>query len=181
MKRFQLQLLGILSLVIILSSCSIKVHSTYDKGVDFSKYKTFCWLNGCEFTYTGPTYLNDSLIREKIRESIVAEMNKKGLMQDDDNPDLLIDFHISMENESSIIYHHGGDNVYQFKSFPDQEVIHYLKGTIVIHMVDKVEGRMVWRSEAIGYMDINPDLSEKNIRKGIAIALKNYPPKKSKE
>ncbi len=175
MKQFQL--LGILSLVIIFSSCSVKVHSTYDKSVDFTKYKTFCWLNGCEFTYSGPTYLNDSLLREKIMESIVAEMNKKGLTQNDDNPDLLIDFHISVQNESSIIYHHGNDDIYEFKPFPDQEVINYLKGTIVIHMVDKSEGRMVWRSEAIGYMDLHPDLSEKNIRRGISIALKNFPPK----
>lgn len=170
-----------IGILLLVSSCSVKVHSTYDKSVDFTKYKTFCWLNGCEFTYSGPTYLNDSLLREKIKESIVAEMNKKGLSQNNDNPDLLIDFHISVQNESSIIYHHGNDDVYEFKPFPNQEIINYLKGTIVIHMVDKSEGRMVWRSEAIGYMDVHPDLSEKNIRRGIAIALRKFPPKVTKE
>ncbi|HPI81431.1 MAG TPA: DUF4136 domain-containing protein [Cyclobacteriaceae bacterium] len=169
------------ALAMLTASCSIKVHSTYDRHVDFSKYKTFCWLNGCEFTYTGPTYLNDSLLREKIKEPIVAEMNAKGFTEDNNNPDLLIDFHISVKNESSIIYHRGDDNIYEFKPFPDQEVINYLKGTIVIHMVDKSEGRMVWRSEAIGYMDVHPDLSERNIRKGIAIALKKFPPKPYQE
>jgi hypothetical protein len=86
-----------------------------------------------------------------------------------------------MENETSVVYHHTDDNAYEFKPFPDREIINYLKGTIVIDMVDKSHAKMVWRSEAIGYMDVNPDLSPKNIRKGIAIALKNFPPKEPKD
>jgi len=164
-----------------LSACSVKVHSMFDQSLDFSKYKTFCWLNGCEFTYTGPTYLNDSLLREKIKSAIVSELESKGLSQNDDNPDLLVDFHISVENESSIIYHHYDDGHYNFKPFPEQEVVNYLKGTIIVDLVDKEESRMVWRSEAIGYMDLHPDLSEKNIKKGIKTALKNFPPKPRKQ
>jgi len=175
------QFLGILSLAIIFSSCNVKVNSVYDKTQDFSEYKTFCWLNGCEFAFTGPSYLNDSLIRESIKEAIVAELTSKGLTQDENNPDLLIDFHITVENETSVIYHHTDDNAYEFKPFPNREVINYLKGTIVIDMVDKSKAAMVWRSEAIGYMDINPDLSEKNVRKGIGVTLKNFPPKELKD
>lgn len=175
MRRFILFAL----IVTIFSSCNLKVHSSYDQTQDFAKYKTFCWLNGCEFTYTGPTYLNDSLLREKIKNSIISELNKKGIIQDNDNPDLLIDFHISVENETSIIYHHIDDDISRFIPFPEEEVINFLRGTIVIDMVDKQQGSMVWRSEAIGYMDTHPDLSEKNIRKGIALALKNFPPRSS--
>lgn len=170
-----------IGILLLVSSCNVKVHSTYDKNVDFTKYKTFCWLNGCEFTYSGPTYLNDSLLREKIKESIVAELNAKGITQDDESPDLLIDFHISMENETSVIYHHTDGNVNEFKPLPDREVINYLKGTLIIDMVDKSKSAMVWRSEAIGYMDINPDLSEKNIRRGISLVLKKFPPKEAKD
>ncbi len=173
MKRYYIFAFVLLAL----SGCNVRVHSNFDRAQDFSQYKTFCWLNGCEFTYSGPTYLNDSLLREKIKTSIVAELNEKGLTQDDSDPDLLIDFHITVENESSVIYHRQDDDNYNFKPFAGEEIINYLKGTIVIDMVDKVQGKMVWRSEAIGYMDTHPDLSEKNIRKGISIALKNFPPK----
>jgi len=34
----------------------------------------------------------------------------------------------------------------------------------------------VWQSEAIGYMESNPDFSEENIKKGIKKVLNNYPP-----
>lgn len=167
----------LLFILLVTSACSVKVHSSYDKVTDFTKYKTFCWLNGCEFTYSGPVYLNDSLLREKIKNAIIAEMESKGLKHNENNPDLLLDFHISLENESSIVYHHRDDEIHNFQPMPEQEVINYLKGTIVIDMVDKSEARMVWRSEAIGYMDVHPDLSDKNIKKGIAVTLKNFPPK----
>ena len=157
--------------------CSVKVHTGFDAKHDFSKYKTFCWLAGCEFTYTGPAYLDDSLLRERIKEAITVELGRKGLTKDEDNPDLLVDFHISVQNESSIIYHHQEEDRYYYQPFPEEEVINYLKGTIVIDMVDKPEGHMVWRSEAIGYMEVHPDLSQKNIQKGIRLALRKFPPK----
>lgn len=175
-----MRIFGFLILTLFIASCSVNVHTKHDKTVDFSRYKTFCWLNGCEFTYSGPTYLNDSLLREKIKNAIIAEMNSKGLVHDESNPDLLLDFHISVENESSVVYHHHDEDSYQFKPFAEPEVINYLKGTIVIDMVDKQDAKMVWRSEAIGYMNVHPDLSEKNIRKGIKTTLKNFPPKKLK-
>ncbi|MEQ9591951.1 MAG: DUF4136 domain-containing protein [Cyclobacteriaceae bacterium] len=173
--------LAYLILPLIISSCAVKVHSAYDESVDFTKYKTFCWLNGCEFTFTGPDYLQDEEIREKIKEAIVAELESKGFVNDENNPDLLVDFHISVENETSVIYHHRDDDQYYYQQFPEEEIINYLKGTIVIDIVDKAESKMVWRSESIGYMDVHPDLTDKNIRKGIASTLKDFPPRTAKQ
>ena len=165
----------------VLFGCSVKVHTGSDAKHDFSKYKTFCWLEGCEFTYSGPAYLDDSLLREHIKDAITLELERKGLSKNEDSPDLLVDFHISVKDESSIIYHHQEDDIHYYKPFPQEEVINYLKGTLVIDMVDKSEGHMVWRSEAIGYMDVHPDLSKKNIQKGIRLALKKFPPKEGKK
>jgi hypothetical protein len=45
-------------------------------------------------------------------------------------------------------------------------------------MVDRQRSEVVWQSHAEGYMESIPDLSSKNIRKGISKVLKDYPPKK---
>ncbi len=165
----------------IVSSCSIQVKETYDHQVDFSKYKTFCWMNGCEFKFEGPSYLNDSLLRENLKTSIVRELEQKGLIQNTDNPDLLIGFTITVNDEQAIIYHRSEDSPVYYKPLEsDREIINYLKGSLIIGMADNAESRMVWQSHAIGYMDLNPDLSEKNIRKGIKMVLKNFPPKQPK-
>jgi hypothetical protein len=168
--------LAILLFSVILSGCGVKVNIIQDESVDFSKYKTFCWLEGCEFTYTGPRYLDDSLWRETIKEAIIAELEGKGLVRDENNPDLLIDFHISVQNETSVVYHHIDDQ-YDYNPFPEDEIINYLKETMIMHMMEREQGKMVWKSESIGYMDEHPELTEKNIRKGIALTLKKFPGK----
>ena len=169
--------LAIILFSLVLGSCAVKVNTMQDNSVDFSQYKTFCWLQGCEFTYTGPSYLDDSLLQETIKGAIIAELAEKGIVRDENNPDLLIDFHITVENESSVIYHHI-DESYDYQPLPeiDDEIIHYLKGTMIIDIVDRAQSKMVWRSESINYMDLHPELSEKNIRKGIALTLKKFPP-----
>jgi hypothetical protein len=59
----------------------------------------------------------------------------------------------------------------------DPEELILTKGTIIIHMVDHKTSEVVWQSQALGYLESTPDLSEKNIRRGITKLLKNYPPK----
>jgi Domain of unknown function (DUF4136) len=163
--------------VLLFSGCSISIHNTYDKQVDFSKYKTFCWMSGCEFKINGPAYLKDSLLNEKLKVAILEELSKKGLEQNTDNPDLLVGFTITVKDEQAIVYHPSEDAPVYIKPLEtEKEVINYLKGSLIIGMADNKESRMVWQAEAIGYMETNPDFSEKNIKKGIKKVLKNYPP-----
>lgn len=168
-------------LFLSLSSCAVRVNSLYDPNVVFDNYESFCWLEGCEFTYSGPSYLNDSTLREYIKSSIIENLSSKGLNQNSEDPDLLIDFHIIVENETMVIYHEDEEEDFLYQNEEEsKQYIDYLKGTLIIDIVDKDEGRMIWRSAAIQYMDINPKLTKKNIRKGIARALKDYPPKPPK-
>lgn len=165
-------------LIFLFASCSLKIQNTYDRQVDFSKYKTFCWMSGCEFKFTGPVYLNDSLIRENLKMAIVDELKAKGLTEDPNNPDLLVGFTITVKDEQAIVYHPAEDTPIYIKPLEtEKEVINYLRGSLIIGMADRKESRMVWQSHAVSYMETNPELTEKSIRKGIKTVLKNYPPK----
>jgi Domain of unknown function (DUF4136) len=163
---------------LVLGSCSINVHTKYDKTADFKQYKTFCWMDGCEFKFSGPGYLNDSLLRENLKKAIIEELTAKGLAQNTDNPDLLVGFTITLKDEQSVIYHRSENGPFYKPLDGEREVINYLKGTLIIGLADKKESRIVWESFAIGYLDLNPDFSEKNVRKGIKLVLRDYPPKK---
>ncbi len=163
---------------LLLSSCSINVHTKYDHTIDFKQYKTYCWMDGCEFKFSGPGYLNDSLLRENLKKAIMEELASKGLTQDIDNPDLLVGFTITLKDEQAIIYHRSEDPPFYKPLDSEREVVNYLKGTLIIGMADKRESRIVWESFAIGYLDLTPDFSEKNVKKGIKLVLKDYPPKK---
>jgi Domain of unknown function (DUF4136) len=169
-------------IVLLLAGCRMEIEENYDHSVDFSKYKTFCWMTGCEFKFNGPDYLNDSLLRESLKTSIIKELESKGLKEDTNNPDLLIGFTITLKDEQAVIYHRAEDSpVYYQPLETEREVIDYLKGTLIMGMADRQESKMVWQSEAISYMELNPDFSEKNIRKGIKLVLKNFPPEPEKK
>lgn len=170
-------LLLFFSIVLLMAGCRMEVKETYDHTVDFSKYKTFCWMTGCEFKFNGPKYLGDSLLRESLKTALVEELESKGLKEDTNNPDLLVGFTITVKDEQAIIYHRAEDSpVYYQPLETEREVINYLKGTVIIGMADKQESKMVWQSVAVSYMELNPDFSEKNIHKGIKLVLRNFPP-----
>jgi hypothetical protein len=170
------------SFVLLLAGCRMEVKETYDHSVDFSKYKTFCWMTGCEFKFNGPKYLDDSLLRESLKVALVEELQRKGLKEDPNNPDLLVGFTITVKDEQAVIYHRAEDSpVYYQPLETEREVINYLKGTVIIGMADRQQSKMVWQSVAVSYMELNPDFSEKNIHKGIKLVLKNFPPEPDKK
>jgi Domain of unknown function (DUF4136) len=170
------------SFVLLLAGCRMEVKENYDHTVDFSKYKTFCWMTGCEFKFNGPKYLDDSLLRESLKVALVEELQRKGLKEDPNNPDLLVGFTITVKDEQAVIYHRAEDSpVYYQPLETEREVINYLKGTVIIGMADRQQSKMVWQSVAVSYMELNPDFSEKNIHKGIKLVLKNFPPEPDKK
>jgi hypothetical protein len=177
MKNIYLLLMSVL----LYAGCSVSVKTSFDPKVDFSKYKTFCWMQGCDFKYSGPSYLKDSITTEKLKKAIIDELKEKGFTQNFDKPDLLVAFNVTVKDGETIIYH-------QLEERPDispiSENLHaipYLKGTLVLGMADRSLSKLVWESVAVSYMDITPDASEKNIRKGIKAVLKDFPPKKRTE
>jgi hypothetical protein len=112
-----------------------------------------------------------------LKVAIIDELKDKGLTEDSNNPDLLVGFTITVKDEQAIVYHPTEDTpIYIRPLETEKEVINYLRGSLIIGMADRRESRMVWQSHAISYMETNPALTEKNIRKGIKIVLKNYPP-----
>lgn len=169
--------LRVLILTIVLLAACNPVQTSYNPQTDFTGYSTFCWLQGCEFSVTGPEYLNDSLVQLHIKNAIIANLEQKGLRYTDNNPNLLIDFHVTVESERAIIYHNREEEPYYYRfSWLQPEEVMLTKGTVLIHVVDRARSEVVWQSYAAGYLDPVPDLSEKNIRKGIDRVLKKFPP-----
>lgn len=167
-------------LVFGIAACD-KIQTAYDKDIDFKQYKSFCWLEGCQFTYTGPNYLQDSILQENIKAAIITEMHAKGFRYDPDYPDLLVDFHITIENEKVITYHNREDEPYYYRmTFLTPQEVMLTKGSVLIHMVDRSQSIVVWQSQLLGYLENGPDISERNINRGIRRLLRDFPPDKEK-
>jgi hypothetical protein len=176
MKTTQLVLIWF-AMLLVAASCAVKVRTLQLPNHDFSKYQTFCWLESCEFTFRGPDYLNDSLVRSYMQKAIKSEMKRKGIAFNSDSPDLLMDVQVVMKTDTGYAYHRP-DEVHQFIPFTNREEVLLLKGTFIIDLIDKQQSKMVWRSVAISYFDLYPALTQANVDRAVAAALQQYPPKK---
>jgi len=161
----------------LLSGCAVTVKTLYDHEADFKSYKTFCWMDGCEFEISGPEFLQDSVLRSRIKVAIINELNKKGITQDNNNPDLLVGFNITVKDEKAIIYHRSPDAPFYSPFANDRDVVTYLKGTLVLGMADRAKSKIVWESFAVSYIDLEPDISKDEVVRGIRLVLKKFPPK----
>lgn len=85
------------------------VSSDYDRSADFTKYKTFAWLQ--DKADTANTPYNNDIIRNNIRNYFGQCMSDRGYTVDLDNPGLLLELEITNAKKERQI------NSYQ-SSFP---------------------------------------------------------------
>ena len=178
------KLVKTLGLLLFISGCAVKVNTYYDEKVSFDDYQSFCWFTQCTFTIDGPEYLKkDSAAVEVFKLAIVEELERKGYNYDANDPDFLLHLHIVVEEQEGILsspYSQGDPDQWQ-GSFPFEDWENrpylYLKGSMIIDIADASESRMVWRSDAVEYLDITTDLSDSQLRNGVRKSLKDFPPK----
>lgn len=169
--------------IIFLASCSVKVNTFYDQTAAFETYQTFCWFENCQFTIEGPAYLRkDSATVEIFKTAIVDELERKGFTYDQNNPDFLLHMHIVVEEQEGVItspYSTGDPDdwywVFSKEKWVDQTYV-YLKGSLIIDIADANESRMVWRSDAVEYLDISTDITNSRLKRAIKKTLKKFPP-----
>lgn len=176
----------LLVLSICVMSCSYKVHTLQKPQVDFQSYDSWCWMNSCDPIYQGDAaYFNKKVIDE-IYNSIAFNMHEKGYVQGDENADLIVVFHLKVKQEEVEVATQD-----YFESSPDYignnwireeypELIRYLKGNIVIDVIDGETSEVIWKSSIVGYSGLYETPSRKNIWKNVRRAMKKLPEKSSK-
>lgn len=174
--------IAIFFLTFVLFSCAeYKVKSSKEPNIDFDQYATWCWMNNCNPSFEGPAYIYPKEVMENIVNAIAEEMYNKGYEQQDENSDLLVDFHLVLKADSSV------NTVVHEQTYPlwdnyyDSELYYrYLVGTLIIDIADREKGNIVWRSVTERYLPLNPKISHEEVRKGIKKALKDFPKKQKK-
>lgn len=183
MKRI-LHCLASISLM-VLASCApvFKVHSDYDKKIDFTQYKSFSF-----YGFTDKSSGISELNRNRIISAITNEMKEKGFIDKAENPDLYVNASTIVKEKTQVsntnYYGYGG--VYRpyywgpGYSSGDVNVYSYNEGTLIIDIVDAKKGTLIWTGVGNSEIDVplkNPDEVIPNAVKKI---LAYYPPKQSK-
>lgn len=152
----------------------------FDQAADFAKYKTYKWVD-----IKGAVH-PDQIVDKQIRSTIDSQLAAKGLSKTDgDKAELYISYQIAVSQEKQIDSYNMGGAGWGYgprwgggMQTATTSTINI--GTLILDMYDPGTKQLVWRGRASKTIDANakPDKRQKNLEKGMAKLLKNYPPKK---
>ncbi|SIT87912.1 DUF4136 domain-containing protein [Pontibacter indicus] len=172
-------------LLIGLSGCipSITADSTYDRSVDFQVYRTFALLEPAMANTSADPNLYEPLLDRRMRDAIAAELVKKGMTLDAENPDLLVAYDVSVAQDAATAspdfgyaYWFGYRFNYNTADFQGyRPVAQYTPGTMLIDLISASTNELLWRGVAEGEITVT-QTDESKIRRSIISILSLYPP-----
>ena len=183
-NKFPKLLIGLFALALTSAAHAQKVKVGYDKGTDFSKYKTYTWI---------PPAMPP--VRPTLYAIVVADVDDqlkaKGLQQVDKNGDLTlasaggIEFGINAGAGVPILSTYSGQTpandatLWTGNSGLADMNAPVPVGTLELQFVDRSANKVVWTGTVSDKLDIErKEQSVERINKGIAKLLKAFPPKK---
>lgn len=165
------------------------VSYNFDQQADFTKYKTYKWVAVKDQEKL------DELTVKQINSAIEKQLAAKGLTQaTGDTADLFVAYQVAVTKEKELQtwdsgyamgpgwggryyggYYGGGG-----MSTATTSTIYI--GSVAMDMYDAASKKLVWRGLASKQIDTkaNPEKRQKNLDKGMAKMMKNYPPKVKK-
>ena len=166
------------------SAIAQDVRYNFDKATDFSKFKTYKWIE-----LKDAQKLNN-LAEKQVQAAIDAELAKKGLMRTDKDPaDLYVGYQVAVDQEKQFTsyssdwgygsgWYRGGWYGAPGGGFTTGQTSTIYNGQLAIDMYDSANHDLVWRGVASKTIDTKakPDKRQKNLTKAITKLLKNYPP-----
>ena len=180
------QLLCLLLLLTSFSSClpPITASNMYDRSTNFARYRTFGWYEPTAAGTNANSTQFEPLLDRRVRDAVAAELVKKGIMPDAEDPDVLIAYDVSIPQASDQATAGAGGYSYWFGyryNYITSGISNYRSieaypvGTLVIDLVDATTNQLVWRGSAAGEIDA-AQTEESKIRRSIAAILAQYPP-----
>jgi hypothetical protein len=171
-----------LLVAVVCSAFAQDVRYNFDKNTDFSKFKTYKWVQLKDAQQL------DDLTDKQIKAALDKQLSAKGLTKSDsDHADLYIGYQAAVGQEKQFTSYntgwgygpgwggwHGG--MTSSTTYGQTSTIH--TGQLALDMYDPANHDLVWRGVASKTLDpkAKPDKRQKNLDKTAAKLLKNYPP-----
>jgi Domain of unknown function (DUF4136) len=146
----------------------------YDRGANFTSYKTYAWTRGTELT--------DELNHARVVRAIDGRLAAKGLVRVEPgaDPDVLVAYHASFDTNLRIDGFSTAWGPYGLGSHSGSAWIQeILVGTLVVDLADARRHALVWRGTATSdiHTTDKPEKRDRNIARATEKMFKNYPPK----
>jgi hypothetical protein len=153
-----------------------KVTTDYDKGADFTAYKTFAWIKEPKTT--------DPLMRQRIIEEVNGALAAKGLQLTTGQADLGIAAHTATKEERTLnTFYNGFGGGWRWGGGfggATTRVDTYEVGTLVVDVFDTRTKEALWRGTASKTISDSPQKNAANLNKAVAKMFEKFPPSNRK-
>jgi len=180
-RRFTLKLIRISTicvamLIAVVGSAFAGVKTDYDKGADFSRYKTYSWQ---KVNVKNPLWVS------RIQDAVDSQLSAKGWRRVDEGGDASLVASCTTQTERTLqTFYDGMGGGWGWRRFggggfgsattTEQD---YKEGTLVVDIFDASSKQLLWRGDATGTVNGNPDKQQKNLDKEVQKMFKKFPPK----
>ena len=191
MKRSMNWLVAGIASVFVLASCSSTAHIKKDENADFSRYKTFAWIDKDGEGKNDRNRTND-LTEMKVREAVNKELQKNsGWREVKNKPDVLLSYDVLVERSiqetnnpvysspySRIIYNpytRRYATIYYPSRFMgyDRDERPIKEGTVTISMIDTRTDKTVWQGWTTDEVN-SRNLTDREIQSSVKSIFKKF-------
>ena len=181
---------GYLAVVFLLASCAPTAHIEKDDNADFSRYKTFSWVDK-DGNGEKDRYSSNDLAEQNIRHAVTRELEKAGWRESRRSPDVLLSYDVLVERSTKEQsnprysmpftrtfynpYSRRLFNVYypsQFIGYENYEVS-TREGTVTITMTDARTEKTVWQGWATDEID-SRQMTNKEIQNSVKAIFRKF-------
>ena len=162
-----------IALLFATASFAQQVKTDYDRGANFSQYKTYSWEK---------IQTQDPLWVGRIKEAVNAALTAKGLTPVQSGGDIAIVAMETTQNQQTLDTFYngfgGGRRWGGFGGFGDATttVETYKVGTLVVDLFDAKTEKLLWRSSSTDTLSDKADKNTKNLDKGVNKMFQHFPP-----
>ena len=165
----------------VLAACATgpKVTSDYDRGADFSAYRTFGFFETLGTDAAG----YESLITQTLKSATRREMEARGYTYAETGADLAINFNAKLAQQTRVTQMPAAPMYYGYRrgyyggwGGYDTRVDQYVEGTLNIDVVDARRKQLVWEGVAVGRVtDKQREQRQAAINAAVAEIFATYP------
>ena len=164
---------------IAIAGCSsIAYNHDFDPAVDFTKYKTYTWMEVAEPEKQRPRGMSE-LVEKRIVAAVDENLARKGYTKQATGPtDFVVNFMATTQEKIDFTSYYTGWGYYGWYGGSQVVADQYTEGTLIIDIFDTGTKGLAWRGTGTGTVDPGASAESRNLRIQEAVAgiFQRFPP-----
>lgn len=134
--------------LLVTACATTRVSSHVERGLDFTRYRTFDWGPADALPTGDPRVDTDPLFQDRVQGAIERAMAARGFARaaTSEVPDLRIHYHASIDRRIDVSQ--ADDRIGLAGGDRGPGIVEYESGTLVVDVVETRSNRVIWRGWA---------------------------------